>query len=210
MRHESTVIRLLEIERPTMVIYLAAVVGGIGANREAPSCFFCDNLMMGTLLMRARLSRVTDDRCQNISPNRSGAMPVVRQVRDCIDESVIGSIFREAVSLRHERDVAGDAPLERPPAGKTELIRGEAQIPSGRPRSEDHQVGFAVAVEVAGDGNVARKSPVVECPVRKAVLTAREAQEPTALGGPVDDKISLAVAVEICGHRNVTVDAPLI
>ncbi|HXY17883.1 MAG TPA: GDP-L-fucose synthase [Candidatus Nitrosopolaris sp.] len=34
-----------------MVIHLAAVVGGIGANREHPGKFFYDNLMMGTQLM---------------------------------------------------------------------------------------------------------------------------------------------------------------
>jgi GDP-L-fucose synthase len=34
-----------------MVIHLAAVVGGIGANREHPGKFFYDNLMMGVQLM---------------------------------------------------------------------------------------------------------------------------------------------------------------
>jgi GDP-L-fucose synthase len=37
--------------RPDVVIHLAAVVGGIGANRENPGKYFYDNLMMGTLLM---------------------------------------------------------------------------------------------------------------------------------------------------------------
>jgi GDP-L-fucose synthase len=36
--------------RPTLVIHLAAVVGGIGANRERPGEFFYDNLMMGAHL----------------------------------------------------------------------------------------------------------------------------------------------------------------
>jgi GDP-L-fucose synthase len=34
-----------------IVIHLAAIVGGIGANRENPGKFFYDNLMMGTQLM---------------------------------------------------------------------------------------------------------------------------------------------------------------
>lgn len=34
-----------------LVIHLAAVVGGIGANREHPGSFFYDNLMMGVQLM---------------------------------------------------------------------------------------------------------------------------------------------------------------
>jgi len=59
LRHESATVRLLEIERPTMIIHLAAVVGGIGANRENPGRFFYDNLVMGTVLMeQARLSGV--------------------------------------------------------------------------------------------------------------------------------------------------------
>ena len=36
-----------------IVIHLAAVVGGIGANREHPGKFFYDNLMMGAQLMEA-------------------------------------------------------------------------------------------------------------------------------------------------------------
>ena len=40
-------------ERPDVVIHLAAVVGGIGANRENPGRFFYDNLMMGALTHRA-------------------------------------------------------------------------------------------------------------------------------------------------------------
>jgi GDP-L-fucose synthase len=37
--------------RPDVVIHLAAVVGGIGANRENPGRFFYENLMMGTQLI---------------------------------------------------------------------------------------------------------------------------------------------------------------
>ena len=36
---------------PTMIIHLAASVGGIGANREHPGSFFYDNLIMGVELM---------------------------------------------------------------------------------------------------------------------------------------------------------------
>src|SRR5437899_12932382 len=37
--------------RPDIVIHLAAIVGGIGANRERPGELFYDNLMMGAQLM---------------------------------------------------------------------------------------------------------------------------------------------------------------
>ena len=43
--------RLIEDTRPTLVIHLASVVGGIGANRARPAEFFYDNLMMGVQLL---------------------------------------------------------------------------------------------------------------------------------------------------------------
>jgi GDP-L-fucose synthase len=39
--------RLYRETKPTLVIHLAAVVGGIGANRDRPAEFFLDNLLMG-------------------------------------------------------------------------------------------------------------------------------------------------------------------
>src|SRR5947208_1079864 len=45
--------------RPQLVIHLAAVVGGIRANRESPGRFFYENVMMGALMMEhARRARV--------------------------------------------------------------------------------------------------------------------------------------------------------
>jgi GDP-L-fucose synthase len=51
LRREEAVARLYEEHRPTLVIHLAAVVGGIGANAASPGSFFYDNLTMGALLM---------------------------------------------------------------------------------------------------------------------------------------------------------------
>jgi GDP-L-fucose synthase len=45
--------RLYRDARPTLVIHLAARVGGIGANRANPGLFFYDNLMMGVQLIEA-------------------------------------------------------------------------------------------------------------------------------------------------------------
>ena len=56
---EAAVARLYEDARPDVVVHLAAVVGGIGANRATPGRFFYDNLIMGALLMEyARRARV--------------------------------------------------------------------------------------------------------------------------------------------------------
>jgi GDP-L-fucose synthase len=43
--------RLYRDARPDLVIHLAAVVGGIGANRANPGKFFYENLMMGVQMM---------------------------------------------------------------------------------------------------------------------------------------------------------------
>jgi GDP-L-fucose synthase len=51
LRREADIVRLLEQSRPDVVLHLAAVVGGIGANRENPGRFFYENLMMGVQLM---------------------------------------------------------------------------------------------------------------------------------------------------------------
>jgi GDP-L-fucose synthase len=59
LRREADIARMLALARPDLVIHLAAVVGGIGANRENPGRFFYDNLMMGAQLMeQARLAGV--------------------------------------------------------------------------------------------------------------------------------------------------------
>jgi len=51
--------RMYDDARPDLVIHLAAVVGGIGANRLNPGKYFYDNLMMGVQLMEeARLRGV--------------------------------------------------------------------------------------------------------------------------------------------------------
>ena len=56
---EGDVSRLFRDARPHVVIHLAAVVGGIGANRESPGRFFYQNVMMGALTMEhARLAGV--------------------------------------------------------------------------------------------------------------------------------------------------------
>jgi GDP-L-fucose synthase len=59
LTREENVIRMYRAARPTLVIHLAAIVGGIGANRKSPGKFFYDNLMMGAMVMEyARTSGV--------------------------------------------------------------------------------------------------------------------------------------------------------
>lgn len=59
LRDRDVIVRLYEQNRPDIVIHLAAVVGGIGANRVNPGRFFYDNAIMGIQLMEyARLYNV--------------------------------------------------------------------------------------------------------------------------------------------------------
>lgn len=48
---DEAVRRMYANLRPQLVVHLAAVVGGIGANQENPGKFFYENLMMGVQLM---------------------------------------------------------------------------------------------------------------------------------------------------------------
>ena len=59
LRTRDGICRCLADAQPELIIHLAAVVGGIGANLQHPGQFCYDNLMMGTqLIEEARLSGV--------------------------------------------------------------------------------------------------------------------------------------------------------
>ncbi len=51
LREMEAVVRLFRDAQPSLVIHLAAHVGGIGANQKNPGSFFYDNLMMGAQLL---------------------------------------------------------------------------------------------------------------------------------------------------------------
>ena len=51
LREREQIVRLLKSAEPDLVIHLAAVVGGIGANRLHPGEFFYDNAIMGIELI---------------------------------------------------------------------------------------------------------------------------------------------------------------
>jgi len=51
LRKKENIIRLLDEARPHIIIHLAAVVGGIGANLKHPGKFFYDNAIMGIQLI---------------------------------------------------------------------------------------------------------------------------------------------------------------
>jgi GDP-L-fucose synthase len=59
LREREAIRRLFQVARPQVIVHLAAVVGGIEANRRSPGRFFYDNAIMGIQLMEeARLHGV--------------------------------------------------------------------------------------------------------------------------------------------------------
>lgn len=59
LRKEHDIQSMLQDFRPDIIIHLAAVVGGIGANQKNPGKYFYDNLIMGTqLIEQSRLFSV--------------------------------------------------------------------------------------------------------------------------------------------------------
>jgi GDP-L-fucose synthase len=60
LRDAAHIDRMLDTARPTLIMHLAAVCGGIEANRREPGRFFYDNAVMGVQLMeKARLAGVS-------------------------------------------------------------------------------------------------------------------------------------------------------
>ena len=53
LRHRAAIEQAIADSRPDVIIHLAAVVGGIGANRENPGRFFYENAIMGIELIEA-------------------------------------------------------------------------------------------------------------------------------------------------------------
>ncbi len=57
LRTASAIERLIDASQPDVIIHLAAVVGGIGANRANPGRFFYDNAIMGIQLLEIARQR---------------------------------------------------------------------------------------------------------------------------------------------------------
>ena len=51
LRDITNIKKMLDEQQPDIIIHLAAVVGGIGANRENPGKFFYDNAIMEIQLL---------------------------------------------------------------------------------------------------------------------------------------------------------------
>lgn len=57
LTEQTAVRKMLDEQKPDVIIHLAAVVGGIGANRENPGRYFYENGIMGIMLMEEARKR---------------------------------------------------------------------------------------------------------------------------------------------------------
>jgi hypothetical protein len=86
--------RMYDEMEPDIVIHLAAVVGGIGANREHPGEFFYKNLMMGVQL-------IEQGRLRNIDKFRLGLCVRIRSLRRSrLRKRTFGMGIRKKPTLR--------------------------------------------------------------------------------------------------------------
>lgn len=60
LTREDDIVRMYDDSKPDIIIHLAAVVGGIGANREHPGSFYYKNLVMGAMLIEHARLRCID------------------------------------------------------------------------------------------------------------------------------------------------------
>jgi GDP-L-fucose synthase len=60
LRHEDDVVRLFDDSAPEVVYHLAALAGGIGANRAEPGRFWYENLLMGAYVLEQSRLRAVD------------------------------------------------------------------------------------------------------------------------------------------------------
>ena len=109
LRRETDVDRLFADTKPELVFHLAALAGGIGANRAEPGRFWYENLLMGAYVLEQ--SRLPESR----SSSRSGRSASTRSSRRC----------------RSARRISGTATRKRRTrpygiAKKTHLVGGQA------------------------------------------------------------------------------------
>lgn len=218
LTREPQVIRMLEDMRPQVIIHLAAIVGGIGANRERPGEFFYDNLMMGTQLMeQARLFGVEkfvalgticaypkftptpfqEKDLWNGYPEETNApyglakKMMLVQSQAYRDQYGFDSIYLLPVNLYGPRDNFDPATSHVIPA----LIK---KCVDAKESGADH-------IEVWGSGNATREFLYVEDCARAIVMAAEklDSSEPVNIGSGKEISIRALVEViaELTGFR---------
>src|ERR1700722_13824691 len=210
LRHADAVARMYADTRPEVVIHLAAVVGGIGANRENPGRFFYDNLTMGVELMeQARLQGVSkfvavgtvcaypkftpvpfkEDDLWNGYPEETNAAyglakkMLLVQAQAYREQYGFNAIYLLPVNLYGPRDSFDPSKSHVIPALIKKCLDAVA---TGAPR-----------IEVWGTGSASREFLFVEDCARAVVLATQKYDKPEAvnLGAGTEIKIRDLVAM---------------
>src|SRR5271156_1894354 len=210
LRKPEQVRRLYQDARPALVIHLAAVVGGIGANRENPGRFFYENLIMGVeLIEQARFFGVEkfvalgtvcaypkftpvpfkEDDLWTGYPEETNApyglakKMLLVQAQAYRQQYGLNAIYLLPVNLYGPRDSFDPAKSHVIPA----LIK----------KCLDAVATGAPHVEVWGTGSASREFLFVEDCARAIVLAAKryEKPEPVNLGAGMEIKIRDLVAL---------------
>ena len=196
--------------RPELVIHLAAVVGGIGANRENPGRFFYENAIMGIQLMeQARLSGVQkyvqigtvcsypkftpvpfhEDDLWNGYPEETNAPYGVAKKMLLVQ----GQAYRQ----QYDFDVIHLIPVNLYGPGDNFDPASSHVIPALIKKCVDARESGAATIEVWGTGSASREFLYVDDAADGIVLGAEryEGAEPVNLG--VGSEITIRQLVEL-------------
>ncbi len=210
LRTPDGIDRALEDGRPDVVIHLAAVVGGIGANRENPGRFFYENAIMGIQLMeRARVAGVAkfvtigtvcsypkftpvpfhEDDLWNGYPEETNAPYGLAKKMLLVQ----GQAYREQYGF----DVIHLIPVNLYGPGDNFDPRSSHVIPALIKKCVDAREAGDPAIEVWGTGAASREFLYVEDAARGIVLAAEryDGAEPINLG--VGHEITIRELVEL-------------
>ena len=151
LTHEADVKRMYADLRPELVVHLAAVVGGIGANRESPGRFFFENVMLGALTSWSR--RGAPASRSSSASARSARIPSSRRCRFCEQRPVERLSGRDQRAVRHRQENAAGAGAGVPAAVRLQRHSSAA----GQPVRSARQLRPAVVARHSGaDPQVSR------------------------------------------------------
>lgn len=210
LRTEDGVRRALADGRPDVIIHLAAVVGGIGANRENPGSFFYANAMMGLqLIEQARLAGVrkfvtigtvcsypkytpvpfSEDELWNGYPEETNApyglakKMLLVQSQAYREQYGFNAVYLIPVNLYGPWDNFDPASSHVIPALVKKMV-------DARDRGDDH-------IEAWGTGSASREFIYVDDAARGIVLGAEKLDDPEPINLGVGQEITIRDLTEL-------------
>ena len=225
LRQAEPARRLVQDAAPDVVIHLAAVVGGIGANRENPGRFFHDNLTMGLHVFEAcRLARVTKVVCAGTVCSYPKHTPVPFRESDLWagypeETNAPYGVAKKAllVALDAYRAQYGQRSAYVIPAnlygpGDEFDPRRSHVIPALVRKCVEAKRAGARAIEVWGTGHATREFLYVEDCAEAIVLAAERVEEPDPINLGTGREVAIAdlarMIADVAGFRGELVFDP--